>query len=80
MAEEQAGAVAAEPQAEVNSGVLRMRGLPFAATEADVREFFKPASEPAAVFVCKRNGEVPLVLLPACCRIAREGCLTLRAV
>jgi hypothetical protein len=38
------------------TGVLRLRGLPFAAGEADVTEFFR-GFPLTSCFVCKRNGE-----------------------
>ena len=38
------------------SSVLRLRGLPFAATESDIEEFFK-GFQLKQVQICKRNGE-----------------------
>lgn len=44
-----------QKKAAAPPAVLRLRGLPFAACEDDIREFFK-GFELSSVFLCKRNG------------------------
>ncbi len=40
---------------EKKSPTLRLRGLPFSAEEADVRDFFGDEFEVASVYICKKN-------------------------
>eukprot|EP00884_Botryococcus_braunii_P014270 jgi/Botrbrau1/22844/Bobra.0065s0003.1 len=40
---------------EKKSATLRLRGLPFSAEEADVRDFFGDDFEVASVYICKKN-------------------------
>jgi hypothetical protein len=46
------------------SDVLRLRGLPFAATEAEVVDFFKDFELKGSPLLCKRNGAVNAKLRP----------------
>jgi len=53
-------AAAASAAAIVEKGVLRLRGIPFAANESNIFQFFEGAADiqqPIEVYICRRNGE-----------------------
>jgi hypothetical protein len=52
-------AAAAEAPPSPRPAVLRLRGIPFAAQEASILEFFAQAEgvrQPLEVYICRRNG------------------------
>jgi hypothetical protein len=51
---------AATPPPSGERGVLRLRGIPFAANESNIFQFFEGAEsiqQPLEVYICRRNGE-----------------------
>lgn len=46
-------------QATPEQRVLRMRGLPFNSTEADIKEFFGSSYRLETVKICVRAGRIP---------------------
>jgi RNA recognition motif-containing protein len=43
---------------ETKGATLRLRGLPFSAEEAEIREFFGDEFELTSVHICKKNSTI----------------------